>query len=801
MRLTSIRLHPFGTFRDTSWDLSSPLVVISGPNETGKSTLRQAIFHSLFTPTDLTPARLRDLISPWFPLPGGDYASITVGIEHNGNHYQLQKRWGSQPASSLTTPDGSELGETQTIAAILEQLCGHNEATYRHVFFTGHDELESTIAKLDAHAFDLRDIRSLAQTGKETTGDVDQRRLEQVLEDRIKSYFSRWDDTRQRPIRQNGQEKVIGNEWKQGVGKILTAWYTWQRLVEERKTIHSLEKEIDLLTSQLLAIEAQIKTDRDFLGRFGFMRDQLAERRIMEERVTRLTGEAGILKKAFAAWPTAKAAVDAWETQRKTLITQANKLQDELGTARAREQATGFTASYTAIQAAKNSMAEALGAVDDQPLLAPDTLSRIENLDSEIVSLSHKLAAHSLTYSIESQSNKSALVTDANQPPKPIELGDDPIIGTASGRVRIETSDLIITVDSGEENIQTVLENLNTKRESLQQLLEKCKVASVAKAKEQASRHADLTHRLKTKQETYRALLQDKTQSEWDQEFKALESLPQTRESKSIEQELETLRHSVATNENAIEMHHQNLLVWEQAHTDLETLGEKLLIAQQNLRTTESKLTSLPEVPSEFSSIDKFLHSLDSAQERMNAGSEPRSQLGSKRGTLEGQLGERRSEDLTEEAEHARFQFERILEEGNCYKRIEKTLAQVSPNASDSLDHLSKRITEIFSSISCSDSQLEFNDTLPSHITRGLVTLSPDRLSQGARGALAIAIRIALAESYLQSSNGFVMLDDPFVHMDTDRLGQAISVVKSFSEKHPVIFFTCHENQASLLLR
>jgi len=168
---------------------------------------------------------------------------------------------------------------------------------------------------------------------------------------------------------------------------------------------------------------------------------------------------------------------------------------------------------------------------------------------------------------------------------------------------------------------------------------------------------------------------------------------------------------------------------------------------------------------------------------------------------MEGQLGDRRSEDLTEEAEHARLQFVRILEEGNCYKRIEETLTQVSPNVSDSLEQLSQRITEIFSSISCSDSQLEFDDTLPSYITRGHITLSPDRLSQGARGALAIAIRLALAESYLQSSSGFVMLDDPFVHMDTDRLGQAISILRSFSEKHPVIFFTCHENQASLLRR
>ena len=799
MRLTSIRLHPFGTFQDMSWDLSSPLVVINGPNETGKSTLRQAIFHSLFTPTDLTPAKLRDLISPWFPLPDGDYAAITVGIENDGNHYRLQKRWGSQAVSSLTTPDGSKLGETKTIAAILENLCGHNEATFRHVFFTGHDELESTIAKLDAHALDLRDIRSLAETGKESAGDVDQRRLEQVLEDRIKSYFSRWDDSRQRPMRQNGQEKVIGNEWKQGVGKILAAWYTWQRFLDDHKNILSLEKEIDDITSQLLTIEDQIKTDRSFLTKFGMMRDQLAERRIMVERITRLTGEVGILKKAFAAWPTAKAAVDAWETHRKALINQTNKLQDELGTARAREQAEGFTASYTAIQAAKNSMAEALRAVGDISLLDPDTLSLVETLDSEITSLSHKLAAHSLTYSIESQANKSALVTDANEPPKSIELGANPIIGTASGRVRIETADLIITVDSGEENIQTVLENLNTKRKSLHQLLEKYTAASVVEAKEQAAQHADLTHRLKIKQETYRALLQGKTQSEWDQEFNALESLPQTRESKSVEQELESVRHLIATGEKEIEIHQQTILAWEQAYTDLETLGEKLLLTKQTLHSTESKLTSLPEVPFGFSSIDEFLHSLDAAQERMNAGSEPRSQLGSKRGTLEGQLGDRRSEDITEEAEQARCQFDRILEEGNCYKRIEKTLTQVSSNASNSLDQLSQRTAEIFSGISCSDSQLEFDDTLPSHITRGNVTLSPDRLSQGARGALAIAIRIALAESYLESSDAFIMLDDPFVHMDTDRLAQAISVLKSFSAKHPVIFFTCHENQAKLL--
>jgi len=77
--------------------------------------------------------------------------------------------------------------------------------------------------------------------------------------------------------------------------------------------------------------------------------------------------------------------------------------------------------------------------------------------------------------------------------------------------------------------------------------------------------------------------------------------------------------------------------------------------------------------------------------------------------------------------------------------------------------------------------------------------MSPERLSQGTRGALSLAIRLTLAELYLQSASGFVMLDDPLVHLDKERLGEAISILKSFSKRFPVIFFTCHEQQADLL--
>ena len=799
MRLTSIRLHPFGKFLDTSWDLSDPLVVISGPNETGKSTLRQAIFHSLFTPTDLTPSRLRTLIAQWLPLPVGDYAAITIDIDDNGKNYQLKKRWGSQPTSHLTTPDGSALSDTETIARILEKLCGHNEATFRHVFFTGHDELENTITKLQANSLELRDIRSLVQAGNETAGDIDQRIFEDLLDQRIKKYFSRWDDERQRPIRQNGQEKSVGNEWKQSVGEILGAWYTWQVLIAEQKTILRIEKDIDAITSQLITIEEQVKKDQKFISTFGPLRDQLSERSVMEERVSRLTGERELLKKVFAAWPIAHAAVDAWKTQRDTLVVQSKNLNEELRTARLREQADDLLNHYHAIQSAEKELQEAQDAIKKQHPPEPARLFTIETLHDEITHLENVLAAQSLTYSMTSNSTQLVMITHSDEPPEQRDVQEIPVTGTASGRIRFESSGLIITVDSGGQDVEEILQNLQQKRTSLRLTLESCGVSTIAEAKEQASFYNRLVLRTESKQETYRALLRGKSRAEWDTQFAEIEGLRKTRDSETIEHELEAVRHSVSTGDQSLKTHQERIQSWEKSYINLESLGENLLTAQHDLRTTETTLTTLPHVPSKFPSSDAFIHSLDSAQERMNTNSEPRSTLASQRGGLEGQLGDRRSEDLVEEAENAKNQFDHVLDEGNSYKRIKEMLTSIDPIDNTSLDEFNERVSEIFSTISSSDSQLRFLDTLPSHITRGTITVSPERLSQGARGALALAVRLALAELYLKSASGFVMLDDPLVHLDKERLGEAISILKSFSKRYPVIFFTCHEQQADLL--
>ena len=55
MKILRIHLHLFGGATDRFFDLSAGLNIIEGPNEFGKSTLNQALWHTLFTPTNLTP--------------------------------------------------------------------------------------------------------------------------------------------------------------------------------------------------------------------------------------------------------------------------------------------------------------------------------------------------------------------------------------------------------------------------------------------------------------------------------------------------------------------------------------------------------------------------------------------------------------------------------------------------------------------------------------------------------------------------------------------------------------------------
>ncbi len=800
MKLTSITLHPFGRFAEESWDLAKPLVVIHGPNELGKTTLRQAIFHALFTPTNLTRTQLDKSVRPWLPLPDGDHAHVTLTFEHEGATWTLEKRWGAAQMSRLT--DGTaRIADPAAVQKRLGEMLVHGEATYRHVLFTGQAELERTFITIreKEQAGELRDIGDLLQAAVDSSADVDEQALRRMLAEKIKDAFDRWDDENSRPKRQNGKEKGLADPWKYP-GDILQAWYAWKKLLEERDRILDLERQLDGINTQAAALEAEIRERTTFIEQYAALRQGLGDRAVLEERIPRLRQGVAEMTAAFTAWPQAKAAVEAWNQLRPNVATQLENVQTERANAQARTNGAALLKSFAAIKDARSDWERAFEVAKSHPHPGEDVLVEIDRLEAAITAAENKLAARSLSWRIDSAEPATVVVERGSEAAETIPVGPGPAAGKATARVRVQAAGITLTVESGEEDVEALFGSIARDQAALATQLAACNAASPKATREMADRHRDATGTAASRKHVYEGLLQGKTFEQWEADVAVVESLPDTRDLITIDGEITRITKQLAEGDALAAKHAESITNWLTKYEAPEMLTTRLLEATAAVQTAEATLKSLPGLPEGFASVKAFLDALDSAQQKLNPKQQQLATLRQKLGELSNELEDKRSEDMAEEAATAERAFNRARAQGRAYRRIEEELGRLAGAAGvDPLADFSERVAGIFSQITGGEAALEFDGQLPAIVVRGAVSLPPDRLSQGGSGALALAVRLAMAEAYLQGRGGFVMLDDPLVHFDSDRMAVAADVVRTFSESRQVLFFTCHDQQAKRL--
>lgn len=71
--------------------------------------------------------------------------------------------------------------------------------------------------------------------------------------------------------------------------------------------------------------------------------------------------------------------------------------------------------------------------------------------------------------------------------------------------------------------------------------------------------------------------------------------------------------------------------------------------------------------------------------------------------------------------------------------------------------------------------------------------INPENLSRGARDQLYMAARLALVDMLFPNTRPPILLDDPFVHFDPDRLAAAIKMCCDIAEERQVLLFTCSD--------
>ena len=69
-------------------------------------------------------------------------------------------------------------------------------------------------------------------------------------------------------------------------------------------------------------------------------------------------------------------------------------------------------------------------------------------------------------------------------------------------------------------------------------------------------------------------------------------------------------------------------------------------------------------------------------------------------------------------------------------------------------------------------------------------------MSDGYRDLVGLCRRMAMIEAMYEEERPFLILDDPFVNLDNDRVKGGVNLLKRISEPYQIIYFTCHDSRA-----
>ena len=800
MKLLSIHLHPFGGIADRRMAFQAGLNVLEGPNEYGKTTLTQALWHALHTPTNLTPSKLRKAVGDWFPLPDGDHARVTLVFEAGGHRWTLEKTWGAGGASRLQADGVPVIADAGRVQQRLNELLRLNEATWRQVLFTGQAQLAGTISALRDNGGQLDEVHALLKGAAAVPGDIPAERLQAALDEELEDHFSRWDRDRNGPEGGRG----ITNPWKNKLGRQVEAWYTMERARAEHQRVLQYEQDLDAVNARIRELTEAMAADAAFVQEGKGLRQGLGRRGELEQKVQRLVADERNLTDIATAWPAAAGVMQAKEAEMQRLEATLKELGKELEHARKRAAAADLRKGHQRLVAAKEALEAANRKLAETPAVDLDLLQDLEKLERTLGELHIKVEARRLAAELESDGARTVTVQRGAGEAETIELAPgQPWTGEAAGRLVVQAGDLRLTVRSAEEDVEALLDRKRKAEQRRGELLKLLGMPGFREAEAAAKRRSEAEGEVVNCERLYQAALQDRTEQEWAADVAALEALPETRGLQVLEQERERLLAQQADLKAAVRNEQEKVERWAKEYIAVDALMQRIIGLKGDLKATREELEKLPALPEGWKDVTAYLNRLDEAENTQTGRRDLLQEAREAQARLEGGTPERTAEELQAELEVNERAFARAVERGQALLRIRDRLQHLVAERGDG-DPLAGLAEGIATHLGVLTGRrytaVELDGTAPASVG-GERALPADRLSRGTLGSLALATRLALAELYLKDDDGFLLLDDPFTDMDPARRTAAAGALAAFANERQVLLLTCHPGHARELNR
>ena len=797
MILKEIEITSFGGLSNIRIEFQESLNIILGPNESGKSTIFEAIKKTLFSATNLTSTQFNKDMARFLPIGGGDTIEVSLTFKNDGGKYLLHRRWGKSGISELRLPDGSLVVDEDRIKEIVKECIGVQEGTCKTLMMTYQAGLSETIETLKDDKETLVSLGDLLRKAIMEMDGVSVDALKDRVEELYEEFLGRWDLLRGCPEKNRG----IDNKWIRGVGKVLYSFYEKEKIKREFESATRYEKELDKINKEISDYLLKINNLDTYLKENKSLKEDAVKRRQINAELKGINLEYENLSKINRDWPVVDSKIAELNQMLPEIRNRIDQLEDEKRKIESFNRYKELFDRFKEVEKRSKELIEAEKRLDQVRKITREDLKRLKDIFNKIKEKEVALSAGRLFAKFTPKNDIELIIQRGIEAEKrEYILKDTSLEIEAEGKLRISHSEWELEISSGAKFENILYEHSNLKKR-YELLLKELGVNDLTEAEALNQEYEQKKKEFEMADSRYKDALGDYSYEEIKREIEETKVLRPERDFESTVNEIAELRAKEENLKRRLEEYMQKKREYCEKYRTQENLLKILLKISSQKEEMQRELSKLRPLPSEIKDENSFIEDYEIKERELIELRDEYNKLLQERIRLESTGPDRSSEEIKRELVEAEERFNRDLKKGKAIAKIKNIIENLlSEMDRDTFYGLERDIAYYIENFTHGRYQsVRMDESIPKGLKRrdGL-EIPIGYLSRGTLDVLGLALRLAITKRFLGSQENFIIMDDPLVDLDPERQKMAAEILEEFSKNKQIIILTCHPSHAEL---
>ncbi len=793
-------LNPFGASGNREYNFTEGLNVLLGPNEAGKSTLVNAIYAALFVPHDVRRNHedWSRFLQRYMPYPQGDTVRVSLELAlNNTQKVSYSCAWGSAKGARLVLEDGTEINDPAAVRSYLDQMLRFGKGTYREILFARQEEMNQTFLRLRESREANQSVSGLLRTAVFESGGVSLELLETRIAAEYDRLLANWDIDIEGPRGGKG----INNPHKNKVGAVLAAYYKAEEVKQKIKNMRADETEIARLAGLIEELDREENKVTATLSEADKLEEDIRRRGQLEPELAALRTKDQEILAVISQWPVIQSQAAELALNIEKLQTLAGRLEAEREQVKLALKEREKRSLLELVKPLKADMENKKARLASCPVITKEDLQYMEAKERREAELKAVVGAMKLKAVVSADGAFKLKVTAGFNEPRNVEVKTKELF-KGEGRLLLDGPGWSVDIQAGEEDLGNLIEEAAACRDAYQTKLEKIGLNNLKEARDLLAQRSKYELELKTAETRLKDNLGELDFAGLEAAVAEMGAENPQRDLELIEAELNTAKIDMVKDESKLDQHKDKLEAWEAQYASLSGATEQMAAVKQKLQGVEEKLAGLAPLPEHYSGIDEFFAALKKMRSRSSEIKEQRIEVREMLLQLQQRMPEESTEDLEEELTLLEAKYIKLKRDGRAISLVKKEFEELKKELDqDTYAPLQERFARYLALATNNRYKLAALDGVSPEgiITAEGKTLPVELLSAGTTSGAALALRLALAAYLLQDAGGFMIMDDPLVHLDPDRRKAAAALITEFAAEKQTIIATCDPQTASLL--